>query len=245
MDALRALPEEPERRLLRDGVSADVWWLPLDGVTRSRLRDLRALLPAEERLRADTFRDSRGGHRFAVRRALLRLVLSRYVGAEPNELRFARGDAGKPALVPGQASPSLRFNASHSDGLAVVAVSGCAEVGIDVERVRPDLEVDGIVRRYFSTEEALQLSLVPPARRLEAFFAAWTLKESYCKALGTGLRTDLRSFTVPIPCTEPAAVLRTGSPEPLPGCRALTLPAPAGYAAGIALAGSGVHARRR
>ena len=180
-----------------------------------------------------------------MRRALLRVVLSRYAGGEPHELRFARGHAGKPALVPGQASPSLRFNASHSDGLAVVAVSACAEVGVDVERVRPDLEVDGIVKRYFSTEEALQLSLVPPDRRLEAFFAAWTLKESCCKALGTGLRTDLRSFTVPIPCTEPAAALRTDSLEPLAGCRVLTVPAPAGYAAAITLARTGVRARRR
>ena len=228
---------------MREGVSADVWWLPLDDTPRSRLRDLRALLSVDERRRADGFRDSAHGHRFTVRRALLRVILSRYAAGRPSELRFARGAAGKPILIPGQAHPSLRFNASHSDGLAVVAVSGCAEVGVDVERVRPELEVDRMVRRYFSTEEALRISHFPPPQRLEAFFIAWTLKESYCKALGTGLRSDLRSFTVPIPCAKPAAVFQAGSPEPLPGCRVLSLPAPAGYAAGITLASTGFRIR--
>ena len=50
---------------------------------------------------------------------------------------------------------------------------------------------------------------------------------------------------MPIPCTEPAAALRTGSLEPLAGCRVLTVPAPAGYAAAITLARTGVRARRR
>ena len=105
-------------------------------------------------------------------------------------------------------------------------------------------ELDAIVARYFYTDEARPISLVPPDLRQEAFFEAWTLKESCCKALGTGLRSDLRSFTVPIPCVRPAAVLEPGSGQPVRGLSVVTLGAPPGYAAGIALRAAGVRGRR-
>ena len=168
----------------------DLWWVSLDEIAPSQLPALRALLTVEERRRADGLRTPAAGRRFTVRRALLRVVLGGYVGRRPGELRFARRRGGKPILLPGRGRSGPHFNASHSDRLAVVAVSWDAEVGVDLERVRPDLDVDGMVARYFSTDEARPISLVPPDLRQEAFFETWTLKESCCKALGTGLRSD-------------------------------------------------------
>ena len=218
--------------------------MSLDEVAPSQLPALRALLTVPEQRRADGLRTPAAGRRFTVRRALLRVVLGGYVGRRPGELRFARRRGGKPILLPGRGRSAPHFNASHSDRLAVVAVSWDAEVGVDLERVRPDLDVDAIVARYFSTDEARPISLVPPDLRQEAFFETWTLKESCCKALGTGLRSDLRSFTVPIPCVRPAAVLEPGSGQPVRGLSVVTLGAPPGYAAGIALRAAGVSGRR-
>jgi len=61
-------------------------------------------------------------------------------GLEPDRIRLGYGVYGKPFLdVPGGAANSIQFNVSHSDGLAVFAVTCGRAVGIDVERIRPEL----------------------------------------------------------------------------------------------------------
>ncbi len=78
--------------------------------------------------------------------------------------------------------PEIRFNLSHSGGLAVCLLSE-RECGVDVEfirKIRP-----AVVRKVFTLEEQrfLQTAEFPE----EAFTALWTLKESYVKAIGKGI----------------------------------------------------------
>lgn len=66
-------------------------------------------------------------------------------------------------------------------------------IGVDVERLcrRTDL---ALADRYFASSEADWVFQQPEAEQLRAFLRVWTLKESFIKAIGTGLSTPLDAF---------------------------------------------------
>ncbi|MGH2369197.1 MAG: 4'-phosphopantetheinyl transferase family protein, partial [Chloroflexota bacterium] len=134
----------------------------------------------------------------------------------------------------------VRFNVSHSAELAIVAVARGRDVGVDVERLRGDLEVEQLAARYFSTEEAAAIRAAPPAVRHRRFFACWTRKEAFVKARGQGLSLAFDQFTVSVEPDAPAALLRTRWDAREAGRWALRdLAAGGGYAAAIAVEGGG------
>lgn len=107
-----------------------------------------------------------------------------------NETAIAYGDNSKPYF---QQHPELQFNLSHS-GAWVVAAFSDKPVGIDIEKIK-HVNLD-IARRFFAADEITYLQGLPDSERMEGFFSLWTLKESYLKALGTGLTRSLNSFMV-------------------------------------------------
>src|SRR5439155_15836563 len=124
---------------------------------------------------------------FIGRRGLLRVILARYLGLHPESLRFCYGNYGKPSLEPECNTGQLSFNMSHSQGLAIYAVSRNREIGIDVERVRPVPESDKIVEEIFPSTEHARLPARRPDQREEAFLDWWTRNEARLKASGDGL----------------------------------------------------------
>jgi 4'-phosphopantetheinyl transferase len=113
-------------------------------------------------------------------------------------------------------------------------------VGIDIERIRSDLEVGEIADRFFSRREVAMLQTLPTEEQRQAFFRCWTRKEAYLKARGEGLSLPLDQFDVSLAPGEPAAVLGI-RPDSSEGSRwslqELTL-AP-GYEAALAVEGYG------
>jgi 4'-phosphopantetheinyl transferase len=183
-----------------------VWRVFLDQPAECRT-ELRRLLSADEEVRARRFHFPRDRDRFVVCRGTLRSLLGRYLAHDPGRLRFAYGPHGKPALVTNGATGRLRFNVSHSEGLALVAVTRGREVGVDLERVRPELDAEEIADRYFSAHEIQALRALPRPLRLKAFFHCWTRKEAYLKARGSGLALALDRFDVTLGPGDPAALL--------------------------------------
>jgi 4'-phosphopantetheinyl transferase len=167
---------------------------------------LRALLSADERARAARFVFESHRRRFVVAHGGLREILSGYVGVAPASLTFTSGPSGKPALV--EPRTCLRFNLSHSGGLALVAVTLGREVGVDLEAHRPLPELDALAESCFSLVERRALAAVPEAQRLESFFDGWARKEAFLKLLGDGLARPLDSFDVTLTPGEPARLLR-------------------------------------
>jgi len=104
---------------------------------------------------------------------------------------------------------SLRFNLSHSHGLALVAVTRGREIGVDIEWVRPGMSDERIAERFFSTGEVRALRKLPERLQDEAFFNCWTRKEAYIKAKGEGLSMPLSDFEVSLRPEESAALLST------------------------------------
>ena len=185
----------PPRTLELRPDEVHVWRCVLD-LASSRVEELLRSLSSDERARAGQLRFPMHRARFIAARGLLRIILGRYVGMAPAELRFRRGEEGKPYLARESGGDVLRFNMSHSHGLALYAVTCGREVGIDLEHVRPDVACERIAERFFSQREAAALSAVPAHARAEAFFRCWTHKEACIKAKGGGFWLRLSRFEV-------------------------------------------------
>jgi phosphopantetheinyl transferase len=135
---LRSWSPGPPLAHVSAGASAiDVWSIDLTAVAEG----VENLLSADERSRAARILPEPNRTLWARSRGVLRALLGRYLACDPRELRFALGPHGKPALDrEGEKiddGEDLRFNLSHSGGLALVAVTAGLEVGIDIERARP------------------------------------------------------------------------------------------------------------
>jgi len=172
-----------------------VWRLDL-GVGPEALAVHRACLSRDELARAARFRRAEDAARYVAARGALRRVLGDALGRPPAALAFAVGPYGKPRLAPPDDRADLAFNVAHCEGVALIALARGAEIGVDVERIRPGVEVDRLAARLFSSAERRQLAALPPEAAYEAFFALWAAKEAVVKALGRGLFARLDGFDV-------------------------------------------------
>ena len=162
------------------------WSVPLDA-SPNTLAVLFETLMDDERDRAARLRFERDRRRFIVARATLRELLGRYVGTPPDQVRFAYTAFGKPTLASEFGGPHcVKFNLSHSGDLALIAVAWDAEVGVDVEHIRPS-DYSDIARSSFAPSEIAQLRAAPRHLEPRAFFSSWTRREAYAKARGEGL----------------------------------------------------------
>lgn len=124
---------------------------------------------------------------------LLRQALSLEYGiGEAVELGIAAG--GKPFII---GHEDIFFNLSHCRTAVACAVS-TERVGVDVEAIRTFNE--SLARRVFSGEE---LDVVMASARPDiAFTRFWTMKESYLKMTGEGIRCDLKAVDLGRSCFE-------------------------------------------
>jgi phosphopantetheinyl transferase len=169
-----SLPKD-EAHVWRAHLDAD-GWPPASG------------LPSSERNRAAKLLRENACRRWVASRWALRSVLGRYLEREPAEIELRFGSRGKPMLA--ASNSPLRFNLSHSGELALIAVAGEREVGIDVQRIG-----------------------AKPAE----FYAGWAQREAIAKCHGTGLWAPLPDAPVAIATLDPgtgfAAAIAIGGDE--------------------------------
>jgi 4'-phosphopantetheinyl transferase len=227
----------PPAKSLLTSNDIHVWRSALDLPPRS-IERLRLTLSADEQLRADRFHFQSDRTCFIAAHGILRSILGHYLIRAPGSLTFGYGAHGKPALSGDSGGDAIRFNISHSRGIALYAIARDREVGIDVEFIRHDLEFEQIAERFFSTREIAALRILPAEIRMRAFFQCWTRKEAYIKARGEGLSLPLDQFDVSLIPGEPTALLST-RPDPAEAHRwsLRELTPGAEYAAAIAVAG--------
>ncbi|MGB0909642.1 MAG: 4'-phosphopantetheinyl transferase family protein [Nitrospirales bacterium] len=169
-----------------------------------QLAHLQTILSADEQARAQRFRFSKHRKAFVTARGLLRLILSRYLNTSPRALSFAQEAHGKPYLL-SPTTPPFSFNISHSNDMALFAVTLKNLVGIDIEYHRKKVNVPSLIQRICSTEEKEILMALSPTEQKRGFFACWTRKEAYVKATGKGITIPFTTITVslpPSPCVE-------------------------------------------
>lgn len=171
-----------------------LWQKELDGSTTEVMACFE-LLSSDERERAQRFRVERPRTAFILTRGTLRMMLAHYLGSQPREIRFRYEGNGKPLL---DGDNNLFFNVSHTDGLALLAFTRGHQLGVDVEKVNSNTDVERLAERFFSERECRALGQLSGNRLREAFFRIWTRKEAYIKATGEGLSLPLDQFEVSI-----------------------------------------------
>lgn len=161
----------------------------------ARWPDPWAAVTAVERDRAQAFHGADDARDFLAAHLLARECVSALTGESSVvlEQRCAEcgGPHGKP-YVP--AAPGVRVSWSHSHGY-VGAVAARVPVGIDVEaRSRPH-DVERLVRRTATAEEATQILADDDAQG--AYLRMWVVKEALVKVgaitIASFGRTDVRS----------------------------------------------------
>lgn len=192
---------------------------PLDDpVLYARLYDGAS---AVRRAAADAFRFRKDRNLSLGATALLDRGLAAY-GLREKDMKYGFNGYGKPFFLN---APEIHFSISHSGTMVAVAFSG-EEVGCDIERIA-DFDPE-LARQALSPEEYDAVTAEDgPEGRSREFFRFWTLKESYMKAMGTGLSIPPQSFSVlhgmdgfsfmspePIPGYACALCFRPGSAEP-------------------------------
>ena len=211
-----------------------VWHWPLQAAPEELAR-LRELLSADELERALRYRFDKHRNEFILTRSNLRILLASHAGSSPEGVMFAYSPLGKPALDDGPTD--LRFSVSHTDGMAILALVKGREVGVDVEKIRPEPDAQKLAKRFFSAQEGTFLERLSGHELLDAFFRCWTLKEAYVKAKGGGLSIPLHDFDVSLAKDCSSALLQT-RPEPSEAARWTlhNLMIGPGYAAALAIA---------
>ena len=243
METLNHLWSPAPKDLILADNEVHVWRAGLD-LPSSEVQRLRGILMDDEVDRANRFSFEIDRQRFIAARATLRSILSRYITIYPSHLRFYYNQYGKPFLAPEFSSHLLNFNLSHSESMALYAISRNREIGIDVERIRSDVEYEEIAKHFFSRNEVAMFGTIPAEKKLEAFYNCLTCKEAYIKAHGQGLSLPLDSFDVSFALGEPSMLLMTkDEPQERILWTLLDLTPGAGYIGALAVKGIGCRFR--
>jgi phosphopantetheinyl transferase (holo-ACP synthase) len=136
--------------------------------------------------------------RVALKKSVGRLLATTAGEAPPlRHVRIVQTDLGKPAAElshrPGVTVAEVSL--SHSNGLAMAAAAspGLFEgLGVDVEKV--EARSEGWIGDYFSKDEIRLAG--KGEERWTRLTMIWCLKEAALKAMGTGLRFDLKDINV-------------------------------------------------
>ena len=146
--------------------------------------DIMYQLTEERRIKLKSIKNERARKQSVAAGMLLYRVLSEY----GIRVEYVRNTAnGKPEV------PGISINLSHSGNVVICAVAN-KKVGCDIEEIR---ETDGrVATRFFCDSENEYLNSKKDEIRFREFFRIWTMKESYVKMTGEGLRIPINSFEI-------------------------------------------------
>jgi 4'-phosphopantetheinyl transferase len=159
-------------------------WQVSTNITPEAILKYKNVLTEKEVSNISFFKFKQAKDSYVVSQGVLRMLLSEYLGISPKLVKIGRKVKGKPYSID---DPNLNFNVSNSGQLVAIAFSYNDEVGIDIEQIRPLPDLDEMINTNFSAKE-LNFINSKPKERLNRFFRLWTVKESYLKAIGEGMR---------------------------------------------------------
>jgi 4'-phosphopantetheinyl transferase len=217
------------------------WCVSLDVAPETSAR-LHAILDSGERYRLARLRFRRDREQFIASHGILRHLLGRYLQNSPERISYRFNALGKPELnLP--VGSRLKFNLSHSNTLALIAIAAEANVGVDLERIPSGSDHLDIARSFFSAAETDQLSALPARRQAKAFALCWTRREACVKVCGGSLAIAMEGLSAPVADeASPGPVeVRVPAHEHSPEirCSVFTLQPAAGYVGALAVEGSG------
>jgi phosphopantetheinyl transferase len=170
---------------------AEIWIALVPSLIRHFNAD-EVLSPNEihefRQVRAPSARDST-----MAGRMLLRIALSHGVrgGVAPQDWLLCTLPSGKLEIGPG--FPQRYFSVSHTERIAVVALSEHLPVGIDAESIEQSVERE-VAANFCCAGEQASLNTLPLRHSMRELIRLWTLKEAYAKLIGIGAAIDFASL---------------------------------------------------
>ncbi|MBF8263714.1 MAG: 4'-phosphopantetheinyl transferase [Parachlamydiales bacterium] len=183
-------PPNPHSKKLLDLDKIFIWIESL--APPFRLALLTSYLSHAEKERAARYKTVDLQTRFIAARGRLREILGIHLNIPPCQIEFIYNPFGKPFLHAKHLSP-IHFNLSHSHDRLAIALAMNSQIGIDIEQHSKDNDLSKII---FSKQESEHYNKLPEHAKKDRLFQAWTLKEAYVKALGSGLNTNIRNVEV-------------------------------------------------
>lgn len=152
----------------------------------NKLDKLKSFLSDSELLKSENYLMEKDTRRFIVSRAMLKLLLGKYIHKDPRDVRFYFESNLKPRLK--HSGNDIHFNVSHSGDMVAIAI-GPEAVGVDIEYLDEDFRYDTVLEKVFNEKE---LKFIHNSNNpSEAFFLLWTRKEALLKATGRGIDDQL------------------------------------------------------
>ena len=157
-----------------------------------RLDQLHAVLCEKEQEKAARFRRESDRQSSIAARSALRILLSQYTGLPAVDIVFNYSENGKPHV----SDSDVDFNVSHSGDWVVLAFGRNRSIGVDIEKIKREMDVLAIASRYFTPEEVEDIEKADDQH--VTFFQLWARKEAYVKACGSALFRELSTYSVPL-----------------------------------------------
>lgn len=174
----------PESPVLAGGV-VHVWLADL-AFSPDQLHSISKSLSRDEIDRAKRYRLKTDKDRFLTRHGILRILLGQYLHISPEQVNLSAGKYGKPHLAGDLSNQPIEFSLAFSGSIALFAFCLNQPVGVDIERVDPNFDYQGVMSSYFSDTERRWLQSLPQPHRRSAFYLSWVRKEAYLKGIGVG-----------------------------------------------------------
>lgn len=170
--------------------TVDIWQVSLDSSVETS-----ALCTTLDTHELERYQHLHKNHQlsYLISHAACRQILAQYLNLSAAQIKYKKNQHGKPSL---DHDTPIRFNISHSQKAAIIAISNHAEIGVDIEFNKKKPSWEKIARRFFNPLEVEHLFKQEKTIQEKIFFQIWTRKEAYIKALGTGFATPFASFNV-------------------------------------------------
>jgi 4'-phosphopantetheinyl transferase len=165
------------------------------------MRQAPYLLSQDEMSRAARYHFEKDRRVYESAHVFIRKVLSHYVSIDPALLDLSPIVNKKPQLL--NAPFHIHFNISHAGSRILVAVGFDSDVGVDVERVIGDFDMDGFAEANYHQHEIDELKTLSGDEEAFYFYTIWTRKEAWLKLTGEGVNDKLRELDFSGKSTQP------------------------------------------
>lgn len=186
----------------------DLWEIPFPLMAQYE-KEFYEILDEREKIRTSKFVFPHLTTRYTIGHGSLRILLGRYTGMDPKEITFHSRVRGKPYLAINPHQLEFNYSDSHEKGLFGLSIQD--EIGVDIEKIDPNILTKGLEKSVFTEKELKEFYSHP--NKIEAFYCGWTQKEAMLKLLGTGLYLDLNKIEVPLHVSEEPLIVRYNDKE--------------------------------
>jgi 4'-phosphopantetheinyl transferase len=146
-----------------------------------------SLLDANEQTKAMRFIQEKHRKQYVISHGKLRTILASYMDIAPEKIPFAVEASGKPYSIADGRPHEIKFNLSHSENKMVVAVGYYENMGVDIEVWDSKVDFLAVANECFAEAEKSYWQALPIDEKTATFYQLWTRKESFAKAVGSGI----------------------------------------------------------